>query len=606
MPNRNKKTEKNKPKSKIREQNLQSGYALVHAHPLFDPIMDHVCLSAFEHESLSHDGWLVMRSSGVFHANRKRLAEPEEWAYVIAHAVLHLVFDHFKVQEHPIEWATACDVYVTRFLQSLKIGRRPAPFNTRIELPNANEQALYELFCHDGVPQEFRHFSTAGPHHCDCVGHEPAKSWNGKLVDWQAMFADGLEAAVRSAINVSGGLASEIGAQEYKITPAKRARSWLISSFPLLASLASAFDLIESRELCNRMNISIAAVQAESREIYINPAGVGRDEQEHRFVIAHEFLHVALRHHLRRQGRDAYLWNIACDYVINGWLIEMGVGIMPSAGGLYDPELKGLSAEAIYDRIVRDLRRFRKLATLRGNCQCGDILDGDPQWWGTTDGLSLDDFYRRCLAQGLELHQSRGRGYLPASLVEEIRALSQPPIPWDVELAQWFDRYFPPLEKHRSYARPSRRQASTPDIPRPSHCPATPDSARTFAVILDTSGSMDRELLGKALGAIASYSIARDVPFARVVFCDAVAYDAGYMAPESISGKVRVKGRGGTVLQPGVDLIEGAADFPRKGPMLIITDGQCDRLAVRRDHAFLMPDGAVLPFNAHGPIFRLK
>ena len=47
--------------------------------------------------------------------------------------------------------------------------------------------------------------------------------------------------------------------------------------------------------------------------------------------------------------------------------------------------------------------------------------------------------------------------------------------------------------------------------------------------MLDTSGSMDAELLGKALGAIASYATARDVPAARVVFCDAVAYDAGYL-----------------------------------------------------------------------------
>ena len=34
---------------------------------------------------------------------------------------------------------------------------------------------------------------------------------------------------------------------------------------------------------------------------------------------------------------------------------------------------------------------------------------------------------------------------------------------------------------------------------------------RTFGVLLDTSGSMDRALLAAALGAIASYSAARDV-----------------------------------------------------------------------------------------------
>jgi predicted metal-dependent peptidase len=176
-----------------------------------------------------------------------------------------------------------------------------------------------------------------------------------------------------------------------------------------------------------------------------------------------------------------------------------------------------------------------------------------------------------------------------------------------VELAKWFDRFFSPVEKVRSFARPSRRQASTPDIPRPSWVPRRGAlEGRTFGVILDTSGSMERKTLAKALGAISSYSMSREVPAARVIFCDAVAYDQGYMAPEEIAGRVRVRGRGGTVLQPGIDLLQQAEDFPREGPLLIITDGACDRLAVRREHAYLIPFGRALPFAPKGPVFHIK
>lgn len=66
-----------------------------------------------------------------------------------------------------------------------------------------------------------------------------------------------------------------------------------------------------------------------------------------------------------------------------------------------------------------------------------------------------------------------------------------------------------------------------------------------FGVVVDTSGSMSPELLGMALGSIASYGAAREVPLVRVIFCDARAYDAGYLAPEEIAGRVQVKGRGG-------------------------------------------------------------
>ena len=295
-----------------------------------------------------------------------------------------------------------------------------------------------------------------------------------------------------------------------------------------------------------------------------------------------------------------------CDYVINAWLVEMRVGEMP-VGALYDAALATESAEAIYDRIVTDLRRFRRLATMRG-VGVSDILEhGQPRWWERGAGVDLDAYYRSALAQGLSYHRSGARGYLPAGLIEEIRALAQPAIAWDVELARWFDHYFPPRERVRSYARASRRQSATPAIPRPRLVPP-PDgeTGRTFGIILDTSGSMDRQLLAKGLGAIASYCLSRDVPAARVVFCDAAAYDQGYIPPESIADSVRVRGRGGTVLQPAIDLLQGAPDFPAQGPILIITDGFCDRLIIQREHAFLMPEGATLPFIPKGPVFRLR
>jgi predicted metal-dependent peptidase len=116
---------------------------------------------------------------------------------------------------------------------------------------------------------------------------------------------------------------------------------------------------------------------------------------------------------------------------------------------------------------------------------------------------------------------------------------------------------------------------------------------------------MDQKLLGLALGAIASYATARDVPRARVVFCDAAAYDAGYLDVTEIAGRVRVRGRGGTRLQPGIDLLERVDDFPLDAPILVITDGQCDVVRVRREHAFLVPRGARLPFTPRGPVFAI-
>jgi predicted metal-dependent peptidase len=100
--------------------------------------------------------------------------------------------------------------------------------------------------------------------------------------------------------------------------------------------------------------------------------------------------------------------------------------------------------------------------------------------------------------------------------------------------------------------------------------------------------------------------MAHEVPMVRVVFCDAAPYDEGYIPPESIADCVNVKGRGGTVLQPAIDLLDKSKDFPKDCPILVITDGRCDRLVIRRPHAFLLPRSGRLPFIPLGPVFRIR
>ncbi|ANZ42252.1 hypothetical protein BBK82_46305 [Lentzea guizhouensis] len=522
---------------------FEAARAQIRLHPLFAP------LSSFQSRSSGHP-WADISLDGEMLAHPTRRASEDEWVWVFAHCLLHLGFGTHSCDE------------VLDFQPAVRLGTRP--------------QSWEPGRCVRGGPAE-----------------DPAR--------WAERFAAGLSNAAVAAIDVAGGARSSLTDRRPAKSEWELALGWFVSNYPLLGALASTMTVVADAELARGWDISIAAVSTASAEIYVNPlASLSR--QEWRFVLAHEMLHAALRHCDRVGGRDAYLWNVAADFVVNGWLVEMGVGTAPS-GVLHDPDLRGLSVESVYDRIAVDLRRYRKLLTLRGNHQ-GDLL-GEPLR-GPADVADLDEFYRRALLTGLSHHTS-ARGLLPAGLVEEIRALEHPPLSWDAQLARWFEEFVPAVEKRRTYARASRRQASTPDIPRPGWVrPESLEARPTFGVVLDTSGSMDPQLLGKALGAIASYAAARDVPAARVVFCDAMAYDAGYVPVEDIAGRVQVRGRGGTVLQPGVDLLERAGDFPAAGPVLVITDGGCDVLRIRREHAFLIPAGAHLPFRARGPVFRMS
>ncbi|OKJ16976.1 vWA domain-containing protein [Kitasatospora sp. CB01950] len=581
-----------------------AGLAKALANPALAAVPAELCTIEQDHCSLHPTtGWVVVTSNGTLHAHRTRRAEPEEWAWALAHALLHLGFGHLpaangpRTQPDAADLAARCTV-VNRFLATFHIGR--APDDLPAVWPGGDEETLAARWRRDGIPAEYRACGTAGD-----APDQLLHSWWGAddPEDWTLAFAHALTRTVSAAMDLAAGRREHLDGPRRPQRPWERALSWFVSHYPLLGGLAAGLTLVADAELARAHGIAIAAVNAEAGEIYLNPLRRHTDE-EWRFILAHEMLHAALRHGDRTGGRDPYLFNVAADYVINGWLLEMGVGDMPE-GLLHDPALKGLSAEEVYDRLVRDQRRLRRLATLRGK-GLGDILGEPLPRAGSGSYVDLDEFYRRGLLQGFDLH-TRERGLLPAGLVEEIRALAHPPLPWDAQLARWFDEFVPRPEPLRSYARPSRRQAASPDIPRAGRYSPPEETPRcTFGVVLDTSGSMSRVLLGKALGAIASYAAARDVPAARLVCCDAAPHDAGYLPVAELASRVRIHGRGGTVLQPGIDLLTRAPDFPATAPVLIITDAECDVLRVpRREHAYLIPQGATLPFTPRGPVFHV-
>ncbi len=598
------------------EKIFKQGYSILENHPLLRHLDGDVYMrgkNTYEKGSAA-----TVDKSGDVHINTSAKLNPKEWAYVLAHCLLHLAFKHFDNDSIPYDedgsfhkevWNKACDIYITRFLRDIKFCESmyddPAQhYSIKLD----DEKKIYKHLLYLGDTGKKQEYGTNSPMLMDMIGLDHPIVYKPNTSNkFSANFALSIAHSVTNAVNTAGGH-NPIDPMA-RDTSVMRAARWFLTNYPLLGGIAASFKIIEDYEICQRDEIHIAAVDASIGEIYANPTA-NLSTEEWKFVLAHEFLHAGLLHHKRCLGRDKYLWNVACDYVINDWLLDMKVGAIPDEGLLYDEELHGLSAEAVYDKIVKEMRKFKKHATFRGFGH-GDIMsDRGPSFGGLGKeaghkGVSLDEFFKNALREGYDFYSSNARGFLPAGLVAEIRALSMPPIPWEVELGKWFDYQFPPLEKHRSYARPSRRQGATPDIPRPRYIVQQQNiQNRTFGVVVDTSGSMSFRQIGLALGAIASYAISKDVLFVRVVFCDATAYDAGYMAPDDIAGRVKVTGGGGTILQPGVSLLEKAFDFPADGPILIITDGYIEEnLRVTHQHAFLLPKGNKLPFIPKGEVF---
>ena len=417
-------------------EHFQGGYELVLKSPIFGSLLSNIHVNTNDADIRKTHDYARCHSDCVIRVNRSKRLTPGEWAYVLAHGLLHYAFWHFEEKADPVKWNIACDMYVTRFLMDIKLFAPPLFTNAEFPYPPLSEEELYRRLMPIELDESLKGFSI-GAWYTDMemvLKHHYFYRLSDLKKEFAHIFESSLANAVSAAVAVAAGYLEDNDDKSYKkISPAERARRWFINSYPLLGALAASFKIIENSGVCMREEISVAAISESLSTIYFNP-GKGLTEEEYRFVIAHELLHVGLRHQSRCQGRDPYLWNVACDYVINGWLVEMGVGRLPYFDTLFDNDFKGMSAEQIYDIIVKDIRKFKKLATLRG-VGLSDILgEGEVRFYKAPVGL--DEFYRRALNDGLEYHQS-SRGLVPSGLAEEIRALYRAPIPWDVELARW-------------------------------------------------------------------------------------------------------------------------------------------------------------------------
>ena len=95
------------------------------------------------------------------------------------------------------------------------------------------------------------------------------------------------------------------GLQEYT-----KARSQLILKSPFFGTLALRLKPIPDE--------SVGTAATNGEYIKYNPKWFLKLRDLERVgLIAHEVMHVALMHMLRRNERDAQKWNIAADYVIN-------------------------------------------------------------------------------------------------------------------------------------------------------------------------------------------------------------------------------------------------------------------------------------------------
>ncbi len=225
-------------------------------------------------------------------------------------------------------------------------------------------------------------------------------------------------------------------AQEEKIVTA---RVSLLLKKPFFGNMATRLKLIEKPE--------IRTAATDGRHLWYAPAFIDRlDVKQVEFLLAHEVLHVAFEHMLRRGDRDPSGWNVAADYAINQILDDEGIGSKPTGDDapLLDSQYRNLSAEQIYDGLS-DWQKQQKILDVHVDLDKGEAKVKDENGKehkiklpklskGEQD--ELKDEIKNSLLQSAKAAQSTGAGNIPAGLERLITDITQPKLDWRSMLRQ--------------------------------------------------------------------------------------------------------------------------------------------------------------------------
>lgn len=169
-------------------------------------------------------------------------------------------------------------------------------------------------------------------------------------------------------------------------------------------------------------------------------------------VLAHEALHVALGHHLRKGKREHGKWNEACDYVINEDLAKTGRSI---PNWLYDPKYFGMTAETVYDRLQSNPEPKPENGEGERKPQPGEVREqtsGNGKGMDAAELAQAEAELQETVAQCAQSAKARGKlsGTLARFAAEAIKSKTT----WQEILRAWFQSK---AKDDYSWNRPNRR-----------------------------------------------------------------------------------------------------------------------------------------------------
>ena len=397
-----------------------------------------------------------------------------------------------------------------------------------------------------------------------------------------------------------------------------RARASLVLDHPFFGHLALGMKLVE--------DTTCDTAWSDGQFLAYNPLYVNMlPDDKLKGLMGHVVMHPACRHHLRRKGREAGLWNMACDYAINWILLEAGL-ILPD-GYLDDPKLRGRTADDIYlhlqaerarERSDNQDRRVEKQAMEAGEAvdvpdvenrgqrrqrageseddaqdpvdaddmatdgaddepeasdqgdpgRSGEVRDAPPAEdgaGGMGEETSEESQWRINLAQAAS--RARAMGDLPAGLARRVETLLSPKLDW----RQLLNRFIQASARcDYAWMPPNRRY-----LHRNLYLPAMRSTDLPEVVVaVDTSGSVSNRELDQ-FAAELSAILETCAETVHLLYCDTRVARTRTVNRQDLPLVLEPIGGGGTDFRPAYDWVARQGIHPLC--MIYLTDLACNR-----------------------------
>ena len=354
----------------------------------------------------------------------------------------------------------------------------------------------------------------------------------------------------------------------FKQTPEQRiskSRSQLLLSQPWFGTLGMRLEF-ESKK--------VGTMATDGTYIFYDTEFVEKlEDDEIKGVIAHKIMHSALRHMYRRGSREPRLWNSATDYVINNTLIEAGFKL--PQGGLIDKRFHNMSSEQVY--AILEAENFQG----SGEGATGYFMDAPKEGLSNDDGNKDKDKdgdspgsgggdqgddqeeedgkaggngvqrltetdWEIAVEQATQIAKKHGK--LPGSIESMVKQARETDTNWRQILKRFVQNLKP---TSMSWSRPNRRL-----LHMGIYIPGViKESMPSFAIAIDTSGSITEEVLQiftDEINGILSEGKPENI---QVIYCDAKVQKVEYFQPED-DVKLTMPGRGGTAFNPVFELLD--------------------------------------------------